>query len=75
MERLPTGLVTFLFTDMEGSTRMWEEATEEMKAAHTRRRFMPRPSSTAAATRCLSDCADGRDLGHPHGQHVTDVGG
>src|ERR1700675_4543715 len=27
----PSGTVTFLFTDIEGSTRMWEDATEEMR--------------------------------------------
>jgi predicted ATPase/class 3 adenylate cyclase len=30
---LPTGTVTFLFTDIEGSTRLWEEHTKEMQAA------------------------------------------
>ncbi|MBC8136738.1 MAG: tetratricopeptide repeat protein [Fibrella sp.] len=30
---LPTGTVTFLFTDMEGSTKLWEQYPEAMKAA------------------------------------------
>ena len=30
---LPTGIVTFLFTDIEGSTRLWERAPERMRAA------------------------------------------
>src|SRR5215216_1275644 len=30
---LPTGTVTFLYTDIEGSTRRWEEHPDVMKAA------------------------------------------
>ena len=30
---LPTGTVTFLFTDIEGSTQLWEKHPEAMKAA------------------------------------------
>jgi class 3 adenylate cyclase len=30
---LPTGMVTFLFTDIEGSTRLWERYPEDMPAA------------------------------------------
>ena len=30
---LPSGTVTFLFTDIEGSTRRWESDPEAMRAA------------------------------------------
>ena len=34
--RLPSGMVTFLFTDMENSTRLWERYPQEMQVAHAR---------------------------------------
>ncbi len=36
MATLPSGTVTFLFTDIEGSTRLWEEQREQMQAALAR---------------------------------------
>jgi predicted ATPase/class 3 adenylate cyclase len=36
MPELPTGTVTFLFTDLEGSTRLWEEHPEPMQEALAR---------------------------------------
>src|SRR3954463_9486470 len=33
---LPTGTVTFLFTDIEGSTRLWEQYPEAMSVALAR---------------------------------------
>jgi class 3 adenylate cyclase len=36
MPELPTGTVTFLFTDVEGSTRLWEEQTTAMRQALAR---------------------------------------
>ena len=33
MPELPTGIVTFLFTDVEGSTRLWEGHPDQMRAA------------------------------------------
>jgi len=36
MADLPTGMVTFLFTDIEGSTRLWEEDPHRMRPALVR---------------------------------------
>jgi predicted ATPase/class 3 adenylate cyclase len=36
MAELPTGTVTFLLTDIEGSTRLWEEDPETMRSALAR---------------------------------------
>ena len=33
---VPSGTVTFLFTDIEGSTRLWEAAPEGMRSALAR---------------------------------------
>ena len=32
----PTGTVTFLFTDIEGSARLWQEKRAKMSVAHAR---------------------------------------
>ncbi|MDX1612670.1 MAG: tetratricopeptide repeat protein [Candidatus Promineifilaceae bacterium] len=36
MAQLPTGTLTFLFTDIEGSTRLWQEQPQGMQAALAR---------------------------------------
>ena len=36
MSPFPTGTVTFLFTDIEGSTRLWEEHAQAMRPALAR---------------------------------------
>ena len=33
---LPSGTVTFLFTDIEGSTRLWQEKPKAMAISHAR---------------------------------------
>jgi hypothetical protein len=46
MTKLPTGTVTFLFTDLEGQTPLWEERPELMRA--TTRSYVRRLALTAA---------------------------
>ena len=36
MADLPSGMVTFLFTDIEGSTPLWEHEPEQMRFAQGR---------------------------------------
>jgi class 3 adenylate cyclase len=36
MDAVPTGTVTFLFTDIEGSTKLWERHTATMRTALAR---------------------------------------
>jgi predicted ATPase/class 3 adenylate cyclase len=43
---LPTGTVTFLFTDIEGSTRLWEQHPEAMTAAVARHDTLLRTAIT-----------------------------
>ena len=60
----PTGIVTFLFTDIEGSTGRWEEQSAEMGAARRLRLGcwgMPGGRETVVACR----------LNRPKMLHVT----
>ena len=36
MSKLPSGTVTFLFTDIEGSTTHWQRHAQAMSVAHAR---------------------------------------
>ena len=36
MPERPTGTITFLFTDIEGSTQLWEQSPEAMRLALAR---------------------------------------
>jgi class 3 adenylate cyclase len=51
MGDLPRGTVTFLFTDIEGSTRLWERDRAAMaNAADRKSRYYERPSRLMAAS-------------------------
>ena len=47
MSNLPSGTVTFLFTDIEGSTQWWEQHPEWMSHAFTRQETILRAAATA----------------------------
>ena len=46
--RFPTGTVTFLFTDIEGSTLLWEAQPEEMRTALARHDALVREAIVSA---------------------------
>src|SRR5918994_1727351 len=59
MAGLPTGTVTFLFTDLEGSTRLWEEHPEMMSAALARHDTILRDAVGTHEGVVLSTMGDG----------------
>jgi class 3 adenylate cyclase len=59
MPDLPTGTVTFLFTDLEGSTRLWEEHPEAMKAALARHDEILRDAIAAHDGHVVKSTGDG----------------
>jgi hypothetical protein len=48
---LPTGTVTFLFTDIEGHTRLWEQHPKAMRLALARHDVLLRHASSSTAAR------------------------
>jgi predicted ATPase/class 3 adenylate cyclase len=46
MKTIPSGTVTFLFTDIEGSTDLWERYPEQMKSAFPRQEVILREAVT-----------------------------
>ena len=47
MPEIPSGTVTFLFTDIEGSTRLWEHHPAQMKTAFARQEAILREAMSA----------------------------
>jgi predicted ATPase/class 3 adenylate cyclase len=58
-EDLPTGTVTFLFTDLEGSTRRWEAHPQEMRDALARHDAIVRGSVESHGGVVFSTMGDG----------------
>ena len=59
MDKLPQGTVTFLFTDMEGSTRLWEEHPQEMRDALARHNTIVRAAVESHGGVVFSTMGDG----------------
>ena len=56
---MPAGKLTFLFTDIEGSTSLWERHPEAMNAALARHDTLLRHAIEAAAGRVVKTTGDG----------------
>jgi predicted ATPase/class 3 adenylate cyclase len=56
---LPTGTVTFLFTDIEGSTQLWEKHPEAMKVALTKHDSILRESIKSNHGHIIKTTGDG----------------
>ena len=59
MAELPTGTVTFLFTDLEGSTSLWEEHTEAMPDALARHDLLLHAAVESHAGHVVKSTGDG----------------
>jgi predicted ATPase/class 3 adenylate cyclase len=59
VEGLPTGTVTFLFTDLEGSTRLWREHPDAMRAALARHDELVHDAIVAADGHVVKTSGDG----------------
>ena len=56
---LPTGTVTFVFTDLEGSTRLWEDHPEAMQTALARHDAVLRSSVESQGGHVVKSTGDG----------------
>ena len=70
MRELPTGTVTFLFTDLEGSTRLWEHHADEMRDALARHDEILRNTIDAHGGIVFSEMGDGMAAVFPNAPHA-----
>jgi predicted ATPase/class 3 adenylate cyclase len=59
MGELPSGTVTFLFTDLEGSTRLWEEHAQAMQGALARHDELVRTAIESRGGHVVKTTGDG----------------
>jgi class 3 adenylate cyclase len=65
MPHLPSGTVAFLFTDIEGSTALWERGREAMEVAVKRRIEILRQAITACQGVLYKTIGDGSQSAFP----------
>jgi len=73
MPELPSGTVTFLFTDIEGSTLLWEEHPDAMKAALARHDEMLREAIEAHGGHVVKTTGDGFHAAFAAGHDAIDA--
>jgi predicted ATPase/class 3 adenylate cyclase len=73
MPELPTGTVTFLFTDLEDSTRLWEEHPEAMKDALARHDEILRDAVESRAGCIVKTTGDGVHAAFTTAQGAVDA--
>jgi class 3 adenylate cyclase len=59
VDKAPSGTVTFLFTDIEGSTRLWEQHPEAMRAGLARHEACLRRAVLVSSGRVVKSTGDG----------------
>jgi class 3 adenylate cyclase len=59
VEAAPSGVVTFLFTDIEGSTALWEQHPEAMRSTLTWHDGLLRLAVESSAGRVIKNTGDG----------------
>src|SRR5512133_1155311 len=59
MGNLPSGTVTFLFTDIEGSTKLWENHPDEMRTALAQHDLILRDAITFNHGHTIKSTGDG----------------
>jgi predicted ATPase/class 3 adenylate cyclase len=64
----PSGTVTFLFTDIEGSTRLWEQHPDDMKRALARHDQLLRGAIEGNGGNVIKTTGDGFHAAFPTGQ-------
>ena len=75
MEELPSGTVTFLFTDIEGSTALWERDRKAMAAAVERHLALLRSAIDANDGVLFKTVGDAVQAAFPTALPDTNAGG